>query len=175
MVLKKVDFFLAISQKMPYIYNMIKIKEQTQNFTNALRFHDWFFDFSDDHSIWTRGRDAKESLIAMGKQLVNSEEMTSGQVANLWNEFAPERFQVSGNHFEPTPEKPKRRFLNLPPRPKMNEIQAFRKQLGCSVSEANFRLRFQVEPSETEKQIAENNEGRFILHFPSHPEIWEWV
>ena len=46
---------------------MIKT-ELKQNFTNALRFHDWFFDFSDDHSVWTRGRDEKASLVAMGKQ-----------------------------------------------------------------------------------------------------------
>lgn len=153
---------------------MIKT-ELKQNFTNALRFHDWFFDFSDDHSVWTRGRDEKASLVAMGKQLVNSEEMTSGQVANLWNEFAPERFQVSGNHFEPTPKKPSRRFTNRPPRPSIREVVTLKKELGCTSSEANFRLTFGVEPSETEREIAKTNGGRFILHFPCHPEIWEWV
>ena len=148
--------------------------ELKENFINALKSHDWFFDFSDDHSVWTRGRDEKSSLVAMGKQLVNSEEMTSGQVANLWNEFAPERFRVSGNHFDATPEKPKRAFINRPPRPSMGQIVALKKELGCSASEANFRLTFGVEPSETEREIAEGNGGRFILHFPCHPEIWEW-
>jgi len=153
---------------------MIKT-ELKENFTNALKSHDWFFDFSDDHSVWTRGHGEKTSLVATAKFLVSSEEMTSGQVANLWNEFAPERFQVSGNRFEPTPEKPKRRFLNRPPRPRMGEVVSLKKELGCSASEANFRLSFGVEPSETEREIAERNDGRFILHFPCHPEIWEWV
>tara|TARA_B000000475_G_C15765412_1_gene352945 strand:+ start:167 stop:628 length:462 start_codon:yes stop_codon:yes gene_type:complete len=153
---------------------MIKI-ELKEEFTNALKSHDWLFDFSDDHSVWTRGRDEKASLVAMGKQLVSSEEMTSGQVANLWNEFSPERFRVSGNHFDATPEKPRRAFVNRPPRPSMGQVVTLKKELNCTSSEANFRLTFGVEPSETEREIAESNGGRFILHFPSHPEIWEWV
>ena len=152
---------------------MIKT-ELKENFIKALKSHDWFFDFSDDHSVWTRGRDEKSSLVAMGEQLVKSEEMTSGQVANLWNEFAPERFRVSGNHFEPTPKKPERVFLNEINRPSMGDVIRLKKELGCSTSEANFRLKFGVEPSETEREIAESMDGRFIFHFPCHPELWEW-
>ena len=59
-------------------------------------------------------------------------------------------------------------------RPRMGEVVALKKELGCSASEANFRLRFGVEPSDTERDIANSNGGRFILHFPSHPELWEW-
>ena len=49
---------------------MIK-KELLTNFRNALQSHDWFFDFSDDHSVWTRGRGERKSLVAMAKHLVS--------------------------------------------------------------------------------------------------------
>ncbi len=149
--------------------------ELQEKFTNALKSHDWFFDFSDDHSVWTRGRNERDSLVAMSRHLVATEEMTSAQVANLWNKFAPNRFQSIPSQFEAPKPKAERRFINRPPRPKMGEVVALKKELGCSASEANFRLTFGVEPSETEREIAESNGGRFILHFPSHPEIWEWA
>ena len=151
---------------------MIKT-ELKQNFTNALRFHDWFFDFSDDHSVWTRGRDEKASLVATGKQLVESEEMTSGQVANLWNEFAPERFQVGNETFAPKAKAKEKVFKNKLARPSMNQVVTLKKQLGISASEANFRLRYGVEPSQFEIDFAQQNQGRFVFHFPSHPELWE--
>ena len=153
---------------------MIKI-EMKEKFTNALKSHDWFFDFSDDHSVWTRGRDERDSLVAMGKHLVATKEMTSAQVANLWNKFAPNRFQSKPPQFEAPRPKPQRRFINRPPRPKTGEVVALKKELGCSASEANFRLSFGVEPSELERKIADKAGGRFILHFASHPEIWEWA
>ena len=142
---------------------MIKNKELLSKFTNALRSHDWFFDFSDDHSVWTRGRNEKESLVAMAKKLV-ADGMDSIEVANLWNEFAPSRFGA----------EPQSVFVKEMARPRMGEVVALKKELGCSASEANFRLRFGVEPSDTERDIANSNGGRFILHFPSHPELWEW-
>ena len=152
---------------------MIKNKELLSKFTNALRSHDWFFDFSDDHSVWTRGRNEKESLVAMAKKLV-ADGMDSIEVANLWNEFAPSRFRAEPFQFEAPKAKPQKVFVKEMVRPRMGEVVALKKELGCSASEANFRLRFGVEPSDTERDIANSNGGRFIFHFPSHPELWEW-
>lgn len=56
----------------------------------------------------------------------------------------------------------------------MGEVVKLKNELGISASEANFRLKFGVEPSDVERDIAQAQGGRFILHFPSHPEIWEW-
>ena len=92
---------------------MIKNKELLSKFTNALRSHDWFFDFSDDHSVWTRGRNEKESLVAMAKKLV-ADGMDSIEVANLWNEFAPSRFGAEPFQFEaPKFDKPQNKELSL--------------------------------------------------------------
>ena len=152
---------------------MIKNKELLSKFTNALRSHDCFFDFSDDHSVWTRGRDERKSLVAMAKHLV-AQGMDSIEVAQLWNEFAPSRFGAEPSQFEAPKAKPQRVFLNKPNRPTMGDVIRLKKELGCSTSEANFRLKFGVEPSDVERDIAKAQGGRFILHFPSHPEIWEW-
>jgi|TARA_R100000084_G_scaffold89732_2_gene43810 hypothetical protein len=152
---------------------MIKNKELLSKFTNALRSHDWFFDFSDDHSVWTRGRDERSALVAMAKHLV-AQGMDSIEVAKLWNEFAPSRFGAEPSQFEAPKAKPQRVFVKEMARPRMGEVVALKKELGCSASEANFRLRFGVEPSEVEREIAKSQGGRFVLHFPSHPELWEW-
>lgn len=152
---------------------MIKNKELLSKFQNALQFHDWFFDFSDDHSVWTRGRDARKALVAMAKNLV-AQGMDSKEVAELWNASAPSRFAVGAVQFEAPKPKPERVFKKKLGRPTAGEVVRLKKELGISASEANFRLKFGVEPSETEKGIAKANGGRFILHFPSHPDIWEW-
>jgi hypothetical protein len=153
---------------------MIKIEDKIQNFRNALRNHDWFFDFSDDHSVWCRGRDERDSLFAIAKSLVRNDEMSSIEVASIWNEFAPTRFGAEPSRFEPIAPTPKKVLVKGLNRPRMNEVIAFKNEHGCSASEANFRLRFGVEPSELERELAESNGGKFILHFPSHPELWEW-
>ena len=153
---------------------MIKIEnDMLTNFENALKSHDWFFDFSDDHSVWLRGRDEREFLRATAKQLV-ANGMDSIEVANLWNEFAPSRFGAEPSTFEPSAPKPQRVFAKELARPRVNEVVALKKELACSASEASFRLRFGVEPSDIERDIAKSNGGRFIFHFPRHPELWHW-
>ncbi|MBD36253.1 MAG: hypothetical protein CL512_05740 [Actinobacteria bacterium] len=152
---------------------MLKNKELLSKFTNLLQAHDWFFDFSDDHRVWTQGRDEKDSLLAMAKALV-AQGMDSIEVAQLWNEFAPSRFGAEPFQFETPKPKPQRVFLNKLNRPSMGEVVKLKNELGISASEANFRLKFGVEPSDVERDIAQAQGGRFILHFPSHPEIWEW-
>ena len=64
-------------------------------------------------------------------------------------------------------------FKNKLVRPSMGEIVKLKKELGICASEANFRLRYGVEPSKFERELAQQNQGRFIFHFPSHPELWE--
>jgi len=56
----------------------------------------------------------------------------------------------------------------------MSEVVKLKRELGISSSEANFRLTYGVEPSEFEIKIAQQNQGRFVFHYPSHPELWEY-
>lgn len=152
---------------------MLDIKELFSKFENALRGHDWFYDFADDHSVWTRGRDERKALEAMAKKLV-ANGMDSMEVAQTWNEFSPSRMGAEPSQFEAPKPQPERVFKNKAVRPTMGEVVKLKKELGISASEANFRLRFGVEPSDTERRLAKSNGGRFYLHFASHPELWEW-
>lgn len=151
---------------------MIKTNNMINDFKNALKSHDWFFDFSEDHSVWTRGFNAKKNLESIAHSLV-ANGTNPAEVATLWNEFAPKRFRVGSETFAPQAKAKEKVFKNKLVRPSMGEIVKLKKELGICASEANFRLRYGVEPSKFERELAQQNQGRFIFHFPSHPELWE--
>ena len=41
---------------------MIMIKDLKTEFSNDLEYHDWFYDFSDDHSVWKKGFNAHDKV-----------------------------------------------------------------------------------------------------------------
>jgi len=151
---------------------MIKIKKLFTTFENLLKSHDWTFDFSDDHSVWTRGHEERERLRSIGKTLG---EHDAERVANLWNALCPIGFERSAESFEPV--KPKEKWrLRDGVKPNRNfrikDVNAIRRELGDenlesvdSRKEAVFRLTWGVEPSDLEREIG------FIFHFESHPEM----
>lgn len=153
---------------------MIKIKELFTTFETLLKCHDWLFDFSDDHSVWSRGHSERERLrsiaLTLGKE--NAE-----RVSDLWNAFAPDGFERSVESFEPKKAEPKWR-LRQGVRPTRNfrftKINEIRRELGDvnlktaeSRKEAVFRLTWQREPNKIEKEMG------FHLHMPSHPDLCE--
>ena len=153
---------------------MIKIEKLFTTFENLLKSHDWTFDFSDDHSVWTRGNEELERLRSIALTLG---EHDSERVANLWNALCPMGFERSTESFEPKKVEPKWR-LREGVKPNRNfrfsDINKIRRELGDenlesvdSRKEAVFRLTWGVEPSELEREIG------FIFHFPSHPELAE--
>ena len=151
---------------------MIKIDNTLTNFINALESHDWFYNYADDHSVWTRGFDAQKRLESMAHNLVANGK-DPAEVATLWNESAPKRFQVDSSTYAPKAPKLQKTFKNKLARPRMGEVVKLKKELGISASEANFRLRYGVEPSQFEIDFAQQNQGRFVFHWDSHPELWE--
>ena len=42
-------------------------------FANMLRSHDWYYDFSDDYSVYASGRDSLRSIMSMKQQLSTTE------------------------------------------------------------------------------------------------------
>jgi hypothetical protein len=52
-----------------------------QRYRQALAGHDWNYDYSDDHSVWSRGRAQRETLRAMRDEVDASGE--------IWNSIAP--------------------------------------------------------------------------------------
>jgi len=59
--------------------------EQLQAYHDALRSHDWSFEYSDDHSVWQRGRAQLGELQHLQKQC--DPDFT------IWNRFAPSGYQ----------------------------------------------------------------------------------
>lgn len=68
-------------------------EEEQDNYRKLLKSHDWYYDYSDDHSVWKRGVAARDRLTGLRKQLD-----TDG---SIWNEYAPEGYKV-----QPVPQKP---------------------------------------------------------------------
>tara|TARA_R100000808_G_scaffold2572_1_gene10033 strand:+ start:1677 stop:2144 length:468 start_codon:yes stop_codon:yes gene_type:complete len=153
---------------------MIKIEKLFTTFENLLKSHDWTFDFSDDHSVWTRGNEERSRLRSLALTLG---EHDAERVSHLWNALCPMGFERSTESFEPKKPEPKWR-LREGVKPNRNfrfsDINKIRRELGDenlesvdSRKEAVFRLTWGVEPSEIEREIG------FIFHFPSHPELAE--
>jgi len=149
------------------------IKDLKTEFSNDLEYHDWFYDYSDDHSVWTKGFNARKQLENVALTLVKTEQATPKEVSTLWNFYAPNQYKITEDRFAPKAKAKEKVFKNKLARPSMNQVVKLKKELGISASEANFRLRYGVEPSQFEIDFAQQNQGRFVFHFPSHPELWE--
>ena len=107
-----------------------KLDSLWKTLEELLKTHDWTFDFSDDHSVWTRGNEERERLRSLALALG---EHDAERVSNLWNALCPNGFERSTESFEPKkPEvkwrlrkgiKPNRKF-------RISDINALRRELG---------------------------------------------
>ena len=53
---------------------MIKLKnllneDKLSDFENLLKSHDWYYDYSDDHSKWKRGSEQRKKILDLKKEL----------------------------------------------------------------------------------------------------------
>ena len=51
--------------------------------------HDWTYEFSDDHSVWNRGRFERQAINMEQKRLVNDGLATVEEVQELTQKYAP--------------------------------------------------------------------------------------
>lgn len=61
-------------------------KSDIEKYVEHLEYHDWYFNYSDDHRVWSAGNDAQHVLRAEQKRLDPD--------FYLWNQHAPEEFRV---------------------------------------------------------------------------------
>lgn len=54
-------------------------------YISALKRHDWFYEYSDDHSVWRRGSDERSKLYAACSE--------HDPDRSIWNQYAPPDFQ----------------------------------------------------------------------------------
>lgn len=54
-------------------------------YVKLLKSHDWSYDYSDDHSKWTRGFEQRSQLEAYARDI--------DPKYKIWNQFAPSGFE----------------------------------------------------------------------------------
>lgn len=57
---------------------------QLDEYISKLKSHDWFYEFSDDHSVWQRGKAERHDINVLQKELDPDNE--------VWNQHCPEYF-----------------------------------------------------------------------------------
>lgn len=62
----------------------------------ALKAHDWFFEWSDDHGVYTRGREENKRLEAIAKE-------KGGGYQALWDGFIAHHFSGPAFNSDPKP------------------------------------------------------------------------
>lgn len=55
-------------------------------YKNALSRHDWFYAYSDDHSVWQRGSQQAKEL--------REAQLRLDPTYSLWNDVAPAQFKI---------------------------------------------------------------------------------
>lgn len=75
---------------------MQKLREQevVEEFIEALSNHDWYYDYTDDFSVFERGvrsskriKDLMAVIIKLG--------MDSGAAVDIYNEYAPDKYKIN--------------------------------------------------------------------------------
>jgi hypothetical protein len=65
------------------------MNEHLINLDRLLQFHDWHYEFSDDHRVWQRGVDQWDSIKQEQKRLFDSGLATVEEVQELTQKYAP--------------------------------------------------------------------------------------
>ena len=65
------------------------MNENLVNLDRLLQFHDWQYEFSDDHRVWKRGVAERDSINQEQKRLITSGLATVEEVQELTQKYAP--------------------------------------------------------------------------------------
>jgi hypothetical protein len=68
--------------------NLISIEVSLEALENKCRTHDWYYNYSDDNRVWSRGFDNYREINAILEKLGHSRE-----AIEIHNTYAPERFK----------------------------------------------------------------------------------
>jgi hypothetical protein len=59
---------------------------ELEKYINHLRYHDWWFEYTEDHRVWRAGQDSYATLLEERRRL--DPDWT------IWNQHAPEEYRV---------------------------------------------------------------------------------
>lgn len=104
------DFAKSFNQESPYAQQQKKLddkrksavaqalkkapeqKDKITQLGKLLAGHDWYYDYSDDHSVWRKGSQSEREL----KDFIKSSGIDQDAAQTLWQSFAPPEFQFPG-------------------------------------------------------------------------------
>ena len=61
-------------------------------YRQALGRHDWYYDYTDDHSVWRKGSESYRELCAARREIDPD--------GAIWNLFAPAAYRISNHAVE---------------------------------------------------------------------------
>ena len=65
------------------------MNEQLLTLDRLLSFHDWHFDYCDDHSVWKRGMAERQAINQEQKRLISNELVSVEEIQALTQKYAP--------------------------------------------------------------------------------------
>ena len=65
------------------------MNEHLNDLDRFLRSHDWYFDYSDDYSVWKKGMAERDAINTEQKRLIDSGLATVEEVQELTQKYAP--------------------------------------------------------------------------------------
>ena len=67
------------------------MNEHLLKLERLLQFHDWFYDYSDDHSVWSRGQRENDAINAEQHRLIHEVKVPVEEVMALTDKYRPKR------------------------------------------------------------------------------------
>ena len=65
------------------------MNENLINLDRLLQFHDWSYEFSDDHSVWKSGMSERKAINQEQRRLISNGLATVEEVLELTQKYAP--------------------------------------------------------------------------------------
>ena len=65
------------------------MKEALINLDRLLAHHDWYYDYCDDHSVWTRGVSQRDAINAEQRRLISECLATAEELVALTDRYRP--------------------------------------------------------------------------------------
>ena len=65
------------------------MNEHLLKLERLLQFHDWYYNYSDDHSVWQRGMSERDKINQEQRRLLTSGLATIEEILELTHKYAP--------------------------------------------------------------------------------------
>ena len=65
------------------------MNEALINLDRLLAIHDWYYNYSDDHSVWTRGLSERDAINAEQRRLISEGLATADELIVLADKYRP--------------------------------------------------------------------------------------